>query len=60
MGAKKKSKKQTYQPKPSAICIVLYDTTGTPLDPTARQEFEDAALAVAQQHPNVLLSISDT
>lgn len=61
MGAKKKKERaQTYQPKPNAVCIVLYDTTGTALNPLAREEFEEAAFQVAQHYPNVLLSISDT
>ncbi len=61
MGAKKRKKdEQTYQQKKNAVCIVLYDTTGETLSPVAREEFEEAALHVASNHPNVLLSISDT
>jgi hypothetical protein len=61
MGAKAKKKdEQTYQQKKNAVCIVLYDTTGETLSPDARLEFEEAAFNVASQHPNVLLSISDT
>jgi hypothetical protein len=56
----KRSKGQTYQQKQNAVCITLYDTTGETLSPLAREEFEEDALRVAQQHPNVLLSIATT
>lgn len=56
--AKKRSKfEQTYQHK-AGICITLYDATGGPINPVAQEEFEEAALHIAQQHPNHLLSIA--
>lgn len=58
--SRKKKQEQTYQQKQNAVCIVLYDTTGETLSPVAQEEFEKAALHVAAQHPNVLLSIATT
>ncbi len=60
MAKGKKRSEQTYQHKQNAINITLYDVTGETIDPTAKQEFEDAALTIAQKHPNTLLSIATT
>lgn len=58
--SRKKKDEQTYQQKQNAVCITLYDTTGEIISPVAKEEFEEAALHIAGQHPNILISIAVT
>jgi hypothetical protein len=58
--AAKKEKAMTYQQKKNAVCITLYDITGETLSPVAQEEFEEYALRVSIDHPNVLLSVATT
>jgi len=41
-----------------AVNITLYDATGSVLDPTAREEFEEAATRVAKAYPNALINVT--
>ncbi len=58
--SKRKQPKQTYQHIENAVNITLYDTTGTTINPLAKEEFEEFALHVAQKYPNLLISIAVT
>ena len=57
---RRKEPEQTYQHKESGVHITLYDPSGAPLHPSAREEFEELALHVCQKYDCTFMNIAVT